>query len=271
MGKWLFLHILLLAVIAGAVWYGTNGNSGAENKGRNTNGNNPSQKVETPVEGGEQTTSGDTIVAPSAPAVEVTNIIDTIKEDAPVVPQKRSYINGHEYVDLGLSVKWATCNVGASSPKDAGGYYAWGETTTKSDYSEGSYKYYDGIGYINIGNDISGTEYDVACKQWGGSWRLPTRMEMEELRDKCTWTWTTYKGVKGYEVTGPNGNSIFLPAAGYCDDTGLCYRDSSGGYCSGTREENLTNIAYYLDFGRGGRGVYGRRREYGRTVRPVSE
>ena len=95
-----------------------------------------------------------------------------------------------------------------------------GETEEKSDYSEDTYKYLcdeDGDGvkeYVNIGNNISGTEYDEARQKWGGSWRMPTKEEFNELLSKCTWTWMTYKGINGYKVTGPNGDSIFLPAVG---------------------------------------------------------
>ncbi len=128
-------------------------------------------------------------------------------------------------VDLGLSVKWATCNVGAESPEDYGEYYAYAEKTTKNKYSErnylffyydyqfdGQYSYYESI--PGVGADISGSVYDVVAEQWGEGWRMPTHKEMQELVDSCTWTWTTKEGVIGYKVTGPNGNSIFLPASG---------------------------------------------------------
>lgn len=121
-------------------------------------------------------------------------------------------------IDLGLpsGTKWACCNVESSSPEGYGGYYAWGETEEKSDYDRYTYKYYNDItGYIiNIGSNISGTQYDVAHVKWGGSWRMPTKDEIEELVNNCTWKWTTYNGVNGQLVTAPNGNSIFLPAAG---------------------------------------------------------
>lgn len=120
--------------------------------------------------------------------------------------------NGHAYVDLGLSVKWATCNVGASSPEEYGNYYAWGETTTKSSYTEDNSKT-DGV---SMSSSIAGdASYDAARANWGGTWRLPTASESQELIDNCTWTWTTQGGKNGYKVTSEkNGNSIFLPAAG---------------------------------------------------------
>lgn len=113
---------------------------------------------------------------------------------------------GHDYVDLGLSVKWATCNIGASDPTDFGDYYSWGETKVKDDYSD------DGM--QNIGSNISGTKYDVARAKWGGKWRMPTLAEWKELMMMCTWE---YKQ-GGYLITGKNGNSIFLPTAGYWED-----------------------------------------------------
>ena len=152
--------------------------------------------------------------------------------DAPI--QEDVEITPGQEVDLGLpsGTIWAGWNVGASSPEEYGGYYAWGETEEKSNYSMGTYKYFDShTGKLaNIGTNISGTQYDVARQKWGGSWRMPTQAEFSELTSKCTWTWCEYKGVNGYKVTGPNGNSIFLPAAGSrCCGTSL-YRDGSHGY-----------------------------------------
>ena len=129
-------------------------------------------------------------------------------------------------VDLGLSVKWASCNVGASKPEEYGGFYAWGETEEKSDYNWKTYKwcnysYFSMTKYCTDSDDghvdnktVLDPEDDVAHVKWGGSWRMPTKDEIEELHDKCSWTWTTLNGVNGCMVTGPNGNSIFLPAAG---------------------------------------------------------
>ena len=181
-------------------------------------------------------------------------------------------------VDLGLSVNWGGWNVGASSPEQYGGYYAWGETEEKSDYVWDTYKFWvdsDGDGYCeftNIGSNISGTQYDVARQKWGGSWRMPTKAEFDELTSKCAWTWITYKGVNGYKVTGPNGNSIFLPAAGCRNGTSL-FGDGSGGYYwSATPYEDYDGDgAWSLNFSG---GYYysssnGCSRDYGLTVRPV--
>ena len=175
-------------------------------------------------------------------------------------------------IDLGLSVKWACCNVGASSPEEYGGYYAWGETEEKSDYDWDTYKYYNAnTGCVNIGSNISGTQYDVAHVKWGGSWRMPTKEEIKELVNNCTWTWTTQNGVSGQLVTGPNGNSIFLPAAGGRYGTDVCYRGSLGNYWSATLYENRSDDAYYLYFYSGGSNWYSCGRYYGLAVRPVTE
>ena len=176
-------------------------------------------------------------------------------------------INGHQWVDLGLSVKWATCNVGASSPSDYGNYYAWGETRTKSEYTEDNSSTYG----INIG-DISGdSRYDVARANWGGTWRLPTKAEVQELIDKCTWTWTSQGGHNGYRVTGPNGSSIFLPAAEYRYGSSLYGAGAFGYYWSSTPYESVARLAYGLYFGSSAHGLHWRSRAYGRSVRPVSD
>ena len=140
--------------------------------------------------------------------------------------------SGLYYIDLGLSsgVKWAACNVGATKPEEFGGYYAWGETEEKIDFGLISYKWYDYAtfnmtkyctgnigGYNKVDNKtVLDPEDDVAHVKWGGDWRMPTLDEFYELCSECTWLWTNYNYVYGYLVTGPNGNSIFLPAAGFC-------------------------------------------------------
>ena len=148
--------------------------------------------------------------------------------------------NGHEYVDLGLSVKWATCNVGASKPEDYGDYFAWGETQPKTDYGRYEHKWLGGAGfslakyntssrYGTVDNkNVLEKKDDVAAVSWGGSWRMPTKAEQDELKEQCTWTWTSRNGVEGYKVTGPNGKSIFLPPAGNRDYGTLYY---AGYYC----------------------------------------
>jgi hypothetical protein len=124
-----------------------------------------------------------------------------------------------EYVDLGLSVKWATFNVGASKPEDYGDYFAWGETEPKEEYTWATYKW-GTSGKLTKYNTTDGKtildpEDDAAYVNWGDKWRMPTDAERDELVENCTWTWTTQNSINGYKVTGPNGNSIFLPAGGY--------------------------------------------------------
>ncbi len=174
-------------------------------------------------------------------------------------------INGHEYVDLGLSVKWATCNVGAFSPEDYGNYYAWGEITTKAEYTVLNYNY----DKIKIIGGISGNEqYDAARVNWGGTWRMPTKEECDELLKKCMWTRTTYGGKEGYRVTGSNGNYIFLPASGYKSGSLLKDAGNTGGCWS---SKYILFKAYGLWFNGNNQNVHGFRRYYGLPVRPVSE
>ena len=124
-----------------------------------------------------------------------------------------------EAVDLGLSVKWATFNVGATSPEDYGDYFAWGETEPKETYSWATYKWGTSSNLTKYnttdGKTTLDPEDDAAKVLWGGYWRMPSKEEVDELTQQCTWIWTTHNNVNGYKVTGPNGNSIFLPAAGY--------------------------------------------------------
>ena len=190
--------------------------------------------------------------------------------------------NGHEWVDLGLSVCWATTNVGASKPGDYGDYYAWGETSMKGNYDWSTYKYCKGS-YITLTKYCTKSDYgtvdnktildasdDVAHLKWGGNWRMPTCDELEELKEKCKWTWEERDDHKGYKVTGPNGNSIFLPAAGYRYGSSLDNAGSYGGYWSRTLNEIFPNSALSLDFDSSGIDAdYSSRRYYGCSVRPV--
>ena len=185
-------------------------------------------------------------------------------------------------VDLGLSVKWACCNVGATAPEEYGDYFAWGETSPKSSYTNENYQHwvvwYDEIWgdwnfeYATLNSDISGTQYDAATANWGGGWRMPTEAEQKELLINCTWEWTTLNGVNGGRVTGSNGNSIFLPAAGVRVGTSS---DLVGSYCfywSSTPVEYDGRHAYYIDFNSGwGYLDWLHDRVAGQSVRPVLE
>ena len=180
---------------------------------------------------------------------------------------RRGEENGHEWIDIGLSVKWATCNVGASSPSDFGQYYAWGETSTKSRYNQVNSK----TTGLDI-DDIQGLRrYDAASYNWGGSWRLPTKFEMEELVEKCSWEWTTQSGHTGYRVTGPNGASIFLPAAGWRDGTSRSGAGGSGRYWSSSTYGSSTDYSFTLVFSSGRSYVDWYRRYFGYPVRPVKD
>lgn len=184
-------------------------------------------------------------------------------------------VNGHEAVDLGLSVNWATCNVGASSPEEYGDYFAWGEITAKSSYTK-----YNSLTHKQEFGDISGTQYDVAHVKWGGSWRMPTKDECRELLEKCTITSTILNEIKGVLVVGPNGKSIFLPAAGYYGGKSQSYNGDPSYYWSSTpyvtshpSEDDLRyagGFTFYRDFG-GYIDLTGGSRWVGRSVRPVSD
>lgn len=127
-----------------------------------------------------------------------------------------------DMVDLGLSVKWASHNVGAEAAEKPGKYYSWGMVKTQAMYGDNAYPYFLGNDmYTDLGADIKGTQYDVATVRWGEGWRMPSKAEMQELVDQCTWTWGNYKGQNGYTVKGPNGNTIFLPAGGMMGVEGL--------------------------------------------------
>ena len=174
-------------------------------------------------------------------------------------------------IDLGLpsGTKWACCNVdtknpGNQSPTNYGGHYAWGETEVRSSYFEKNYS------YDNIGSDIAGTRYDVAHVKWGGTWVMPSSEQQDELRNNCTYRWTTVNGVNGCMFTSKkNGRIIFLPAAGYrygnlCDD-------NKGEYYSSTQSPSDSHDAYVLYFNKANlvEGYYGYRYR-GRSVRPIS-
>lgn len=213
------------------------------------------------------------------------------KEDNTITNGK---LKGHEWINLGLpsGLKWATCNVGASTPEEFGDYFAWGETKSKKTYDWSTYLYRKGSdNAINGPTDL--TKYcndsfygfndftddritlvnfdDAATVNWGVGWRMPTEKEQTELRTMCTWTWITQKGIKGYNVTGPNGNSIFLPAAGCRFETVLYTADDLPGsnYWSSSLYLDspecafcLTLTSKYVDW-----NLFGR--DFGFSVRPV--
>ena len=163
---------------------------------------------------------------------------------------------GYEMVDLGLKsgVKWANMNLGADSPEDTGNYYAWGEVKTQDSYTSANYLY----GTSNLGEDydIAGTDNDAVHVNMGNAWQMPNYQQMKELSDSCTWVWTSQNSVTGYRVTGPNGNSIFLPAAGYVNDTSNPWLSSGGVYMTSSQAGDISSFAHVLCFRSSGRGMY---------------
>ena len=177
-------------------------------------------------------------------------------------------------IDLGLpsGTKWANMNVGASKPEDYGNYFMWGDVEEKQIYNWKHYTLCDGSskGCYDIGKDIAGTKYDVAHVKWGGSWIIPSYDQWSELIIKCTWNWTSINDVSGYEIIGPNGNSIFLPAAGYILDSELRYATTHGYYWSSSIYSSNTACAHDLYFHQDSHSIYEiGRGQGGRSVRPV--
>ena len=186
--------------------------------------------------------------------------VDSISFTAPATGTE----NGHEWVDLGLSVKWATCNVGATKPEEYGNYYAWGETEPKTNYNWSTYKWYSGSAetqtkyctdssYGTVDNKTTlELEDDAARANWGGAWRMPTDDEWTELLENCTRTWTNdYNGtgVAGRIVTSKiNGNSIFLPAAGSRNDESLGDAGYYGRYWSSSLFTGIPDNAWHVSF-----------------------
>ena len=192
----------------------------------------------------------------------------------------------HEWVDLGLpsGTLWATCNVGASAPEECGDYFAWGETEPKDMYDWSTYKWCNGYyetltkyctkssegynGFVDNKAELD-PEDDAAYVNWGENWRIPTYGQFDELKTKCTWTWTTQNGVNGHLVTGPNGNSLFLPAAGYRYDSSLHGADLWVYYWSRTLYSSHPDDAYNLYFNSGNVRWSYDNRKFGFAVRAV--
>jgi serine/threonine protein kinase len=198
--------------------------------------------------------------------------IDSIAKEAErkhIAEEKRiqslqGFHNGHEYVDLGLSVKWAICNVGADYPEDYGNYFAWGEVTTKHNYDWSTYKYcyrnHQQLTKYNFLSEFGSVDNkrilessdDAATINWGGNWRMPTKKEFDELRKFCSWKWTKINGINGYLITSNKENyegvSIFLPAAGCRREYSHYYENDAGCYNSSTLGDGDTRHVYELYF-----------------------
>ena len=174
-------------------------------------------------------------------------------------------VDGREAVDLGLSVKWATANVGASTPDSKGDYFAWGETSTKTLFTWKNSK----MMFSNVSEIQGRSDYDAATKEWGSNWRMPTQREIQELVDKCKWEWCRQGDYPGYKVTGPSGNSIFLPAGGCSYDGTVHFKNTAGLYWSGTAEGN--NMAYLIAMSFAGtHSVTTNNLYFGCLIRPVT-
>ncbi len=192
-------------------------------------------------------------------------------------------VNLEQEVDLGLSVNWAGFNVGASAPEQPGDYFAWGETLPKESYELDNYKYClgDRNSFTKYVHDSHGQHDgltrldpsdDAAAANWGNGWRMPTRDEFDELYSRCSKKFITYKGMDGYLFTGPNGNSIFIPAAGiWVPGVGLAQLGHNGSYYSSDLDDIESIGAAGVYFYSAGWGLTGHYREYGRNVRAVRD
>lgn len=160
-----------------------------------------------------------------------------------VATEKTEVKDKHAYVDLGLSVLWAACNIGANRPEDCGEYYSWGETATKVSYIENKCSTWN-VAMANITGD---SKYDVAAKIWGNGWRTPSKTEIEELINNTTSEWIVSNYVPGLKVTSKrNGNSIFFPACGYRIGNGIPTTGSYGGYWSATPDDSENKFAFSI-------------------------
>lgn len=192
---------------------------------------------------------------------------------APVAHKTCPDENHPHMIDLGLpsGTLWACCNVGASKPEDYGGYYAWGETSSKDVYNSSTYIHCDGSEYTchDIGTDISGTRYDAATANWGAPWQMPTQTQCEELYEKCTSEWTIQNGINGRIFKGPNGGTIFLPSGGYYLNEKMERQGQFGMYWSSSPVVPSSIFAYTLNFASDFVNCSQYSRIGGRSVRPV--
>ena len=186
-------------------------------------------------------------------------------------------------VDLGLSSLWSSVNLGATKETQSGKFYAWGETQSKTSFTKDNYAYtidggegentYQWLG--DASGVISGTEYDAVKVAWGGDWVMPTYYDLNELDELCKWEATTKSGVAGYKVTGPNGNSIFLPLTGYYNGSELQYAGQYARYWAGTvrtlSKKNEWGVSYNLNINPENNVLLGTQRHWGAVIRPVKK
>jgi len=195
----------------------------------------------------------------------------------------------HAYVDLGLSVKWATCNIGATQPWERGEFFSWGETENKRINNWDTYKYSEGAhaltkycsnpdyAWHGLVDSVSvlDPEDDVAHMKWGGTWRIPTKAQIDELLESCTWEWTTLNEVNGYRVTGKKpgytDRSIFLPVTGEYNDGKVFDYRLHGYYWSRNCGTVTSETAYTLEVYTKGSSAEIQSRCKSLAVRPVCE
>jgi uncharacterized protein (TIGR02145 family) len=195
--------------------------------------------------------------------------------------QLSNIILGHDFVDLGLSVKWATCNIGAKDPTEYGDYFAWGETVTKSNFCKNNCETYIEENAIlklfcnnslkhKVTTDIKGNSaFDVATSHWGKPWRMPSKEEFEELISRCKWEWIFIGKIYGYKITAVNNNHIFLPAAGAFVDNSLFFSNSQCNYWSSTPKRNSLSNSFYLSSSSYKYEIHSWSRYIGRSIRAV--
>ena len=225
-------------------------------------------------------------VAPGTPIAPMEGVFYKASGNGMVYFVRADYSDSHGYVDLGLpsGLLWASCNVGADNPEDYGDYFAWGETTPKDTYNWSTYQYCNGsnntltkycnnsnYGYNGFTDNLTTLEPsdDAATANWGSGWRMPTKEEWQELYNNTTVTWTTQNGVNGRLFTAANGNSLFLPAAGYRGNSSLYSAGSFGVYWSSSLYTDNPSRAWSFYFGSGYTIMYSYDRNYGQSVRAV--
>ena len=174
-------------------------------------------------------------------------------------------------IDMGNGLKFSCCNVGASAPWEYGGHYAWGETDVKSYYNNDNYQYFRNLKFVDIGSNISGTQYDVAFMKVGNAWCMPTRNQMQYLQNDCTRNWISLNGINGMKFTSTNGSSIFLPAAGWYIDTELDSQGYVGEYWTSNNVSNNVNDARSFSINDSGVYISTDGRVQGLSVRPIAK
>lgn len=212
---------------------------------------------------------------------------DGLRQQQISYPSNISKPSGFEmkqgYVDLGLSsgTLWANCNIGASLPTDYGDYFAWAEIKPKKSYSRDNCTTYD-IYYAddirgNVKSDtvraiiriIGNPKHDAALANWKGDWSLPSAADFAELNKECSWVYKVINGHKGYVITGPNSNNIFLPAGGYIEDTHKSQVGTAGFYWTGDYWDQYERSSSFNITDTSHNGVIWSYRDKGKSIRPI--